>query len=93
MKAGDIFDENAVIKDTSYLNKIMTINEDIDECETAVELKAKKDVIIAEVEQLVKSINKLFENKQYQDIVDELIKTRFCKRAIEHVERNETNMM
>ena len=93
MLAGDIFDENAVIEDQEFLGKIMRLNEEIEECETMVQLKEKKKELLQEMEVLVKTITKFFSNKEYKEIVKELTKVRFCKRALEQIEKKEGEMI
>jgi len=69
------------------------MNENIEEASTVQELKKQKDNILAEMDNLVQKINKLFEEQRYKEIVLELTKVRFCKRALESIEKKEQEMI
>lgn len=93
MKAENLMNDNAVIRDQAFLEKMMTMNEEIEECETVVDLKKKKEEINREVDGLVAAMTKLFAAGKYPEIAEELVKVRFCRRAIEQIEKKEAAMI
>eukprot|EP00826_Nyctotherus_ovalis_P030894 TRINITY_DN2466_c0_g1_i3.p1 TRINITY_DN2466_c0_g1~~TRINITY_DN2466_c0_g1_i3.p1 ORF type:complete len:230 (+),score=69.32 TRINITY_DN2466_c0_g1_i3:104-793(+) len=93
LKAGNILNEEVVIQDQDFLLKIMQLNEEIEDIADIAELKEKEKELGAEMKQLVNNIGEYFEKEKYPEIVDELKKVRFCKRALEQADKKERELV
>ena len=82
-----------MLEDQEFLGRIMMLNEEIDECETMEDLKEKENNLKNEMNTIIKNLTKFFANENYKAIVNELIKMRFCKRALERIDNKERELI